>query len=185
MSLHRFPAMMAAVFFVFSTPVHAGESEREAYEPMTVFAELAGRVWRGEGTGPDGQPIVDIARYEMILGGRAFQATHKLEGGTYGGRTIIFFDEGAKDYIFHYFTTAGFHTTGTITPTETGFTSIEKVIGHEEFAAVEAELFLDEGQLRVVSTHVTHAGERSSGDALVYREIDAAGVSLFGESDRP
>lgn len=145
------------------------------YEPMAVFAELAGRAWRGEGVGPNGQPIVDIARHEMIMAGRAFQSTHKLEGGTYGGRTIFFFDEGAKEYIFHYFTTAGFHTTGTMTPTETGFDVVETVNGHPKYAQVRSEMIVGDKQLRVVTRHITHDGEESPGDTLVYQEIDDPG----------
>lgn len=145
------------------------------YEPMAHFAPLAGKAWRGEGTGPDGKPIVDIARYEMILGGRAFQATHRLEGGSYGGRTIIFFDEGAKKHIFHYFTTAGFHTTGEIKPTPTGFISIEKVQGHADIAEVRAEAFFEGDVIRIASTHVAIDGAASAGDELVYRAIDDPG----------
>ncbi len=156
---------------------------KTAYEPMAPFAKLAGRAWRGEGTGPDGKPVVDIAKYEMILGGRAFQSTHKLENGTYGGRTIIFFDEGAKTYIFHYFTTAGFHTTGEIVPTETGFTAVEQVQNHPEFAEVRSEAFYGDKTIRVVSSHVTHDGEESEGEELVYKEIPSDGVLLFDEAD--
>ncbi|MEO1136674.1 MAG: hypothetical protein AAFW68_08700, partial [Pseudomonadota bacterium] len=83
------------------------ETAPPSYAPMAPFARLAGTAWRGQGTGPNGQPIVDVVRYDLILGGRALQSTHRLEGGDYGGRTIIFFDEGAQRYIFHYFTTAG------------------------------------------------------------------------------
>ena len=119
-------ALCASVLIV-AAPAAAAQKPAEkasaetpaAYAPMAPFAKLAGRSWRGEGTGPDGEPIVDIARYEMILGGRAFQSTHKLENADYGGRTIIFYDEGAKKYVFHYFTTAGFHTTGELTLTDT------------------------------------------------------------------
>lgn len=156
---------------------------KTAYEPMEPFAKLAGRSWRGEGTGPNGQPVVDIAKYEMILGGRAFQSTHKLENADYGGRTIIFFDEGAKKYIFHYFTTAGFHTTGEIVPTATGFTAIEQVQNHPEFAEVRSEAFYGDKTIRVVSSHVTHDGDASTGEELVYKEIPSEGVLLFDEAD--
>lgn len=149
------------------------------YEPMAPFAALAGKAWRGEGVGPNGQPIVDIARYEMILGGKAFQSTHRLEDGSYGGRTIIFYDEGAEKHIFHYFTTAGFHTTGEITPTETGFVSVEKVQGHPEFVEVRAEAFFEEDLIgpviRIRSSHVKMDGETSEGEELIYREIDDPG----------
>lgn len=163
----------------------AGVQPREAvqptYTPMAPFVRLAGTAWRGEGTGPNGQPIVDLARYDMILGGRAFQSIHRLEGGDYGGRTIFFFDEGAQRYIFHYFTTAGFHTTGEITPSDTGFTAIEQVIGHAEFSEVRSEAFYGDDSIRVVSSHVKKDGTVSPGDEIVYRRIDDPGPLFSGD----
>ena len=157
------------------------------YEPMAPFAALAGRAWRGEGTGPDGKPIVDFAYYEMILGGRAFQSTHKIENANYGGRTIFFFDEGAKKYIYHYFTTAGFHTIGEITPTETGFTAIEEVVGHAEFSEVRSEMIIDRDAsgaiMRVESSHVRKDGAVSAGDSITYREVEPDSILLFDEAD--
>jgi hypothetical protein len=165
------------------TAAFAEETNGGGYEPMVPFAPLAGKSWRGEGKGPDGNPVVDVATYEMILGGRAFQSTHRLTDGTYGGRTIIFYDEGAKKYIFHYFTTAGFHTIGEIVPTETGFSAVEKVEGHPEFAEVRSEAFFEGNTIRVESSHVTHDGEVSGGETLTYEEIDNPGPLFDGEAE--
>ena len=180
----RYFLLLLSAQFLLANPLMAGEEEKTAaYEPMTVFAELAGKVWRGEGKGPNSKPIIDIAVYEMILGGRAFQSTHKLEGGTYGGRTIFFYDEGNKEYIFHYFTTAGFHTTGTMAPIEDGFTVIEKVNGHDEIAQVQSDMMVVDGVLQVLTSHVTHDGNSSAGDTLAYREVKDPDPSFFDEAD--
>lgn len=176
-----FIALAAQVLFIAGA--FAGDSQNATYEPMAVFADLAGKVWRGEGTAPNGEPIVDIAVHEMILGGRAFQSTHKLEGGTYGGRTIFFYDEGNKEYLFHYFTTAGFHTTGTMTPIDGGFTVIEKVNGHKEFAEVHSDMKVGEKELRVVTRHITHDGKASDGDTLVYTQVENPDPAFFDEAD--
>ncbi|GJL92898.1 hypothetical protein [Hyphococcus sp.] len=197
MKLHNFTILAASLtLWAGSTPTAAAApreaigthpKQQELYEPMTPFVKLAGRAWRGEGTGPDGKPIVDIALYEFILGGRAFQSTHRIENGAYGGRTIFFYDEGAKKYIYHYFTTAGFHTVGEITPTQTGFAATEEVVGHPEFIEVQSEMIIDRDEagpiLRVESSHVRKDGETSAGDVLVYREIDPKGILLFDEAD--
>lgn len=148
---------------------------QDAYEPMAFFAELDGMTLRGEGVGPDGKPIVDIARYEMILGGRAFQSTHRLEDGSYGGRSIFFYDEGAEQYIFHYFTTAGFHTTGSIEMTENGFTSVEKVAGHESIVEVRSEMIFSEDEVRVLPSYVDKDGVVSAAEERIYRPIDDPG----------
>lgn len=174
-----FLALCASVLMM-ALPASAMENTA-AYEPMAPFAKLAGKSWRGEGTGPDGKPVIDIARYEMILGGRAFQSTHKLENADYGGRTIIFYDEGAKKYVFHYFTTAGFHTTGELTLTDTGFISVEKVEGHAVYAEVRGEAVIGEKEMRVASQHVTHDGTVSEGGGFVYREIADPGPLFPGE----
>lgn len=167
-------AIVALIMSVSAT--RAGDGADSAYAPMAVFAELAGRSWRGEGTGPNGQPIVDIARYELILGGRALQSTHRLEGETYGGRTIYFYDEAADAYIFHYFTTAGFHTVGAIEPTQSGFKSVETIEGLPEIAEVHAQISIDGDRMRVESFHLNHEGDRSTGDTIVYAEIDDPGA---------
>lgn len=168
-SLARSVAAALAGWVAFA-PAFAGEVT--PYPPMKPFEAFAGKVLRGEGTGPDGKPIVDIAEWSFILGGRALQSTHRLENGTYGGRTIFFFDEGSEDYVFHYFTTAGFHTTGTIELTEGGFSAVEKVIGHETFAEVRSVMTLDGDTATVSSVHVTKDGKTSQGDGMVYRVID-------------
>ncbi|MFC2951021.1 hypothetical protein ACFOOP_03730 [Marinicaulis aureus] len=178
--------IIAALVFVVASMTGAASAEEKmatAYEPMAPFMKFAGTAWRGEGTGPDGKPIVDIAVYDMILGGRAFQSTHRLEGGTYGGRTIIFYDEGAKEYIFHYFTTAGFHTVGEIVPTDTGFTAVEQVMNHPEYAQVRSEAIFGDATIRVNSSHVAHDGTVSDGDGLSYKQIPREGVLLFDEAD--
>ncbi|MEZ5891965.1 MAG: hypothetical protein R3C58_02280 [Parvularculaceae bacterium] len=154
-----------------------------AYEPMAFFADLAGTAWRGEGTGPDGKPIVDNAYYEMILGGRAFQSTHRIENGSYGGRTIFFYDEGAKKYLYHYFTTAGFHTMGEIIPTEHGFTSVEAVIGHPTIVEVRAEAVFGDDTITVTSQHVDNTGKVSGEEGFVYHRIDRKEILLFDEAD--
>ena len=155
--------------------VFASAAAQEPYEPMAFFAKLDGMVLRGEGVGPDGAPIVDIARYEMILGGRAFQSTHRLEDGSYGGRSIFFYDEGAQQYVFHYFTTAGFHTTGSIEMTDTGFTSVEKVEGHETIVEVRSEMIFSEEEIRVLPSYVGKDGAVSAGAERIYRPIDDPG----------
>lgn len=174
----------ALVFILVVAPAAAKEpAATAAYAPMAPFAKLAGTAWRGEGEGPDSKSVADIVRYEMIIGGRAFQATHRLEDGSYGGRTIFFYDEGAKKYIFHYFTTAGFHTLGEITPTDNGFVSVEKIEGNTKYAEVRAEMIFENEAIRVKTTLVDKSGKASGGGDLVYHRIEDPGVLFFDEAD--
>lgn len=182
--MKRFIIFIAAAATALSAAqADSPEGASSRYEPMAFFSALAGKTLRGEGTGPDGAPIVDIAKWEMILGGRAFQSTHRLEGGDYGGRTIFFYDEGAKKHIFHYFTTAGFHTTGEITPTETGFIALENVEGHDTIKEVRSEMIIDGDAYRVRSTYVAKDGAETPGAGFVYREVEDNAGALFPAAD--
>ncbi len=169
--------LVVALFAAAASLSSAGAADSDAGgdAPMAVFSDLAGRAFRGEGIGPDGEPIVDIARFEFILGGKALQSTHKLEGAAYGGRTVFFYDEGAKEYVYHYFTTAGFHTIGTLTPSKDGFTAIEAVRGLPHITEVRSSWVIDGDQITVKTVHIDDKGAPSPGDTIIYHAIDDPG----------
>lgn len=103
-----------------ATPVLAQPApQAAAFDPLFApLVPLVGRTWRGQATGS--QPVVDYARWEWAVGGHAIRVTHALADGSYGGETLIFPDRDSGKLIFHYFTSGGFHTTGTMTPQEDG-----------------------------------------------------------------
>lgn len=131
-----------------------GASDAARYAPMAPFARLVGRSWRGEGRDEHGEPIEDVVRWERILGGRAVQATHSVGEGAYGGTTVVFFDEGDGNYVFHYFTTGGFLTHGTLEPTDTGFTTVEAVEGHATIREVRSETVVGDNGYSVSSKYL-------------------------------
>lgn len=149
-------------------PVSPSPAQTTTYEPMKIFGGFTTTAWRGEGTDPAGKPVVDIATYKYILGGRALQSTHRLEDGSYGGRTIYFYDEGQKKYIYHYFTTAGFHTVGEVTPNDNGFIAIEKAIGHPTVDEVRSNMTVKEDEIRVVTEMINKDGTSQSHEGFVY-----------------
>lgn len=163
---------MAAVWAV---AVHAEET---SYPPMEPFAPFAGKTWLGEGTDEEGNDITDVSRWEFILGGRAVQATHRVQGSDYGGRTIIFYDEGAEEYIFHYFTTGGFHTQGTVEIGEGGaIQTFETVRGHPEITQVRSTIHLEEGLMRSDSDYLTADGW-IPGHSFLYRPTETETVNF-------
>ena len=101
---------------------HAGTGPA-AYAP---FAPMIGRSWRGTGTA--GAGVEDIQRWDWAIGGHAVRVVHSVNGGAYAGETLIFRDRESGDYIFHYFTTGGFHTTGTMTPSGPGAFEIDETV---------------------------------------------------------
>jgi hypothetical protein len=93
-------------------PLPEAMSGRAAYVP---FEAMVGKTWRGQGT--KDAKAEDIQRWEWAIGGHAIRITHSVNNGVYAGESLIFRDKDSGNYIFHYFTTGGFHTTGTIRPT--------------------------------------------------------------------
>lgn len=101
-------------------------AEARAEDPFRPLYPLIGRTWRGTGIGPDA--VEDIVRWEWAVGGHAVRATHAVNDGAYGGETVVFADADSGGLIFHYFTSGGFHTTGTITLADDGSLVIEEAV---------------------------------------------------------
>jgi hypothetical protein len=150
----------------------------ETYEPMKPFLPYVGRTWRGSGKDEQGKDIIDVSHWELILGGRAVQTTHKIEGGSYGGRTIIFFDEGNKQYVYHYFTTGGFHTQGTMKIEGEKIISSEAVSGHATIVQVDGTSTIKDGKMTSVSEYILKDGSRKRGHSFAYEEAAGATVGF-------
>ena len=90
-------------------------AEARSEDPFRPLFPLIGRSWRGTGVGPDA--VEDVARWDWAVGGHAVRVVHSVNGGVYGGETLIFPDRDSGQLIFHYFTSGGFHTTGAMRQT--------------------------------------------------------------------
>ncbi len=152
-----------------------------AYPPMQVFAPLDGHAYRAEWKDENGT-YVDIATYDMILNGRALQSTHRLQGLDYGGRTIFFWDEGAKTYVYHYFTTGGFHTLGSAAFVGGRMTTEEKVEGHETVASVRSSSKISPDEIVVEVVYVGKDGTETPGGKRVYKPVADPGP-LFPDTE--
>lgn len=73
-----------------------------------------GKVWKGELKGGE-KSMIDVSRWERALNGKAVRILHSVNDGIYGGESIVMWDEVKKTIVYHYFTTAGFTTHGTMT----------------------------------------------------------------------
>lgn len=115
-------------------PLPEAVSGRAAYAP---FEAMVGKTWRGQGIGPN--KAEDIQRWEWAVGGHAIRIVHSVNNGAYAGETLIFRDKDSGNYIFHYFTTGGFHTTGTIRPVGAVSYEIDETIhGAKGFGALKS-----------------------------------------------
>lgn len=125
------------------------------------------------------KPVVDVLRWERALNGKAVRSFHSINNGVYGGETIYTWDEEAKAIRYHYFTTAGFMTTGTMTFKDGKFHTVEKISGQSggvsEVRAV-SEIKPD-GSFHV-KTEQLRNGEWTPGHEVTYKE-DAAAKVVF------
>jgi hypothetical protein len=126
--------LLAAVILASGPGLVFGQEQQA---PPTLDSHLAplapflGKTWRGEGAAPGDQPMQDIARWERALNGQAVRVLHSVNRGEYGGETLIFWDSQKESLVFFYFTTAGFHTTGSMTIEGGRMVSHETVTGNE------------------------------------------------------
>lgn len=171
--------LFLVVFLLGPGPVRAAEtgSLHEKLEPLRPFL---GRTWRGElknAPSASGKPQVDVSRWERALNGQAIRILHSINDGVYGGETLVVWDAVRKEVIYHYFTTAGYFTTGTMTVEGTQVTSREVVTGSAGgVTEVKATTELrQDGTLQVKSQYLKK-GVWEPGHEIHYREEPAAQV---------
>lgn len=163
---------MAAALAVSAADTPTLRAELEALRPFL------GRTWKGEfkDSTPE-KPIIDISRWERALNGQAVRILHSINRGAYGGETLARWDAEKKAIVYHYFTTAGFMTTGTMTIDGKRYVCHERVTGDAdgttEVKAV-GELRAD-GSLATTSEYLKN-GKWVAGHAVVYREDPKAEV---------
>lgn len=107
---------------------------------------------RLNGAGTKGQD--DIVTWEYILGGKAVQSTHSINDGAYGGRTIYFYSKADNRHFYHYFTNAGFHSTGTLKFDGDQVTAEETVLGFPGLTDVKATIRFTDAGWETASTYL-------------------------------
>lgn len=158
---------------VWAQDLPAAPAGTAAFAPLEP---LVGRTWRGAAVGQDG--VEDIARWEWAVGGHAVRVTHSVNGGAYGGETLIFPDRDSGQLIFHYFTSGGFHTTGVMRPAAPGVLEIEETVhGVDAIEMLRSRAVLEDGVYRV-RTLVEREGEWVEFGGFDYREDPTARVVL-------
>jgi hypothetical protein len=103
-----------AVWLLASTGTLAAEPN--SLDPhLEAFRPLIGKTWKGafSNSTPE-KPVADVMRWERALNGKAVRVLHSINDGAYGGETIFMWDEKQQTVGYHYFSTAGFITVGTL-----------------------------------------------------------------------
>lgn len=158
--------------------VGAQETEGGLQAELQGLTPFVGRTWRGGPlNSPEARAITDISRWERALNGRAVRIVHSLNNGEYGGESLIFWDAQKQAICFHYITTAGFHTSGTLTVSGRCLSTHEIVSGHPDGISEvrgETELLAD-GRMQTRSRYLKN-GEWREGHSFLYEEDAQARV---------
>lgn len=139
---------------------------------------LLGKTWKGtfKSSTPE-KPVIDISTWERALNGKAVRILHSINQGAYGGESIVFWDKEKQAVCYHYFTTGGFMTIGTIKFEGEKIVTHEKVSGNAGGATEVRgthELKKD-GKLYVQTEHMVN-GEWKPGRETIYEEDSSAKV---------
>jgi hypothetical protein len=173
-------ALRILLAIAFTACVATAAETAPLAKELEPFRPHLGKTWRGEfkNSTPE-KPVVDISRWERALNGQAIRVFHSINDGAYGGESIIRWDKEKASLVFHYFTTAGFMTTGTMTFTDGKMISHEKVSGSANgVTEVRATSeFRRDGTLFVKAEYLKN-GEWSVGRETTYREQPKAEVKF-------
>jgi hypothetical protein len=159
-------------------PVQADQPSLDPH--LEVLRPMLEKTWKGhfKDSKPD-KPVVDVSRWERALNGKAVRILHSVNDGIYGGETIITWDDGKQSLVYHYFTTAGHNTVGTMSAKDGKFATDELVTGNSGgVTEVKAttELLAD-GTLHVKAEYLKN-GEWVPGHEISYKE-DAIAKVVF------
>jgi hypothetical protein len=147
---------------------------------LQVLGPFIGKTWRGEfkSSTPD-KPMVDVARWERALNGKAIRILHSVNDGVYGGESIVTWDPRQKSLVYSYFTTAGFTTSGTLKVDGRKCIAHEIVTGSADGTTevrATTELVSD-GRMESHAMYL-RKGKWIEGHAILYKEDPAAEVKF-------
>lgn len=134
--------------------------------------------WRGDfkKSTPE-SPLVDIARWERALNGKAVRIVHSINDGVYGGETLLLWDSTQRKIVYHYFTTAAFQTKGSMKVDGKKIRAEEKVIGDAGGAEETRATFeLREDGTMVAKSEVMKDGAWQPAHEILYRRAPEAKV---------
>ena len=160
------------VLFALSSAADEPTLAREL-EPLRPFI---GKTWKGhfKNSTPE-KPRVDVAKWERALNGQAVRIIHSVNDGSYGGESIITWNKKNQQLEYHYFTTAGFTTHGTMKVDGKKLITRETVTGGEVTEVEATNELTADGKLRVTAQYLKD-GKPAGGREMVYEEAPNAQV---------
>jgi hypothetical protein len=172
---HRFLALIGTTGLALALVAGESPSLDSHLEPLRPWL---GKTWKGQfkNSTPD-KPTVDVARWERALNGKAVRVLHSINDGAYGGESIVTWDEKKQAVTYHYFTTAGFMTIGTMTFKDGKVLTQEVITGNAGgITEVRGEYGMrSDGTFQVKTQHLKD-GAWTPGREVTYREDASASV---------
>jgi hypothetical protein len=167
------------LFFALGASSNCWGEEKTSLNPhLEPLRPLLGKTWQGnfKDSKPE-KPTIDVVRWERALNGQAVRVLHSINQGIYGGETLFVWSEQKQALVYHYFTTAGFTTSGTLEVKGGKFFTHEDVAGDgtgitEVRATTE---FLPDGKMHVVAEYRKN-GTWVPGHEVTYHEEPGAEV---------
>lgn len=172
-------ALFTSIALLTAATLSAAETS-SLEEHLEGFRPFLGKTWRGEfkNSRPD-KPTIDVARWERALNGRAIRVLHSVNDGSYGGESIIRWDKESKQIVYHYYTTAGFMTAGTMTIAGGKLVGSEKVSGDANgVTEVRSTTELRPDGTMLVKAEYLKNGQPSGGRETLYKEDPKAEVKF-------
>lgn len=176
MDFVRSKVVAPLILAVAVTPAAAEMNPR--FEPLRP---LLGKTWRGVfPNSTPAKPVVDVSRFELVLNGQAVRNLHSINGGEYGGESLIVWDKAKDALVYYYFTTAGFYTSGTMRAEGGALIGHETVTGNADgITEVKSESRVADGRLQVRTQYLKN-GQWIEGRNMHYVE-DKDAVVRFKE----
>lgn len=170
-------AILGPTAGVAAQPAPPPETAEPGLARFAPFAPMIGRTWRSVATGERGDE--DVQRWDWAVGGHALRIVHAVNEGAYAGETLVFKDRDSGDFIFHYFTTGGFHSTGVIRPVGDGAFDIEETVhGAEGIERLRSTARLGADGVFRVRSSMEREGAWAEVGGFDYREDPAATVRM-------
>ena len=165
--------LIATLIVIAGAAAHGADTLAKELEPLRPFI---GKTWKGHfiNSTPE-KPRVDVAKWERALNGQAVRILHSVNDGSYGGESIIMWNKKSQQLEYHYFTTAGFMTHGTMKVDGRKLITRETVTGGEVTEVEAVNELTADGKLRVTAQYLKN-GKPTGSREMTYEEAPNAQV---------
>lgn len=127
----RKPLLWSVIMSLSMVVVIAAPAAAELDPRLAPLAPYVGRTFTGLMSPPGTEPTTsDVQQWAEIMGGKAVRITHSINGGDYGGESLVFWDVARQTIAYWYVTTADFYTHGTMAAAGDSLVTHEQVVGN-------------------------------------------------------